>query len=81
MLGWTGRAVLYRCDPPLNGHEYIIVSTITSPHVASAIFPAHIKPVTTETTAMDVQWGAIQQSDAPDHAAALDAHGYTIKAA
>lgn len=70
--------MLYHCNPPLDGHDFVVVSTITDPP-QTAIFAAHIEPVRVESQGMTVDWGSIQPMGVGDHASALLERGYEIK--
>ena len=78
MAGWQGRAILYRCDPPLDGSEFVVVSTVGQPP-KTAILPANITPVVVEGRTMTIDWGAHDTTCAADHVTALQARGYTIE--
>lgn len=76
----TGRAdadrALYRLDPPLDGHELVIVSAV--PHVFGGPPETYIFPGNEDGEVTD--WVELEGSfrGAMDHARALAGAGYTV---
>ncbi len=75
--GFRGEACLYKCAPPLEGHEYVVVSA------AFAMFDGpetYIFPADKDGEVID--WGELSGSlrGTLEHEDALQAAGYAIEA-
>jgi len=78
--GFTGDASLYRLDPPLDGHAYVVVSATyalfgSPPGLQTYIFPS-------DADGQVTNWGELDGSYEGDldHEKALHRAGYTVKA-
>lgn len=90
--GFRGEVNLYRLDPPLEGHEYVIVSAVELPDLAlsmdSLLNAVGGYPIATEETYIFgsdsegkvVDWSELPGSikDTKDHAEALREAGYEV---
>lgn len=74
---FSGRAHLYRCDPPLEGHEYVVVSAVVvrwTGEPETCIFPGNEKGAVTSWDELD---GSFQGGC--DHERALRNAGYAVR--
>jgi len=83
--GFRGEAVLFRVEPPLEGHEYVVVSAITPRPVEMSAFTDLFQPETyifgADPEGHVVDWGELPGSfqGAMDIPRALAQAGYEIK--
>jgi len=74
--GWRSYAALYRCEPPHEGEEYVVVSAVDAPYSGpeTYIFPANADGTTKDMAEMPGSFrGAL------DHYTALARAGYERK--
>jgi hypothetical protein len=76
LTGWDGDARLYKCEPPLDGHDHVIVSAVV------ALFSGpetYIFPSNAQGEPKD--YGELTGSfrGALDHAEALRGAGYEVR--
>ena len=76
LIGFSGEARLYRCDPPMEGHEYVVVSatgTFYGVGPETYIFPGDANGEVTD-------WGELDGSfrGGFNHEQALSNAGYDI---
>jgi hypothetical protein len=73
---WTGTAKHYRCDPPLEGHEFVVASATVAMYSGpeTYIFPADAEGRVTG-------WGELEGSyrGGMDHDEALVNAGYEVR--
>lgn len=75
LVGWNGRAKLYRVDPPHEGVEHVVVSAVSAPFSGpeTYIFPADADGNVTSWLELDGSYrGGL------NHVAALVNAGYVV---
>ncbi len=73
--GWRGAASLYKCEPPLDGHEYVIASAANVPFSGPETY---LFPATAEGEAENMTELSGSMKGTLSHAEAFEDAGYTV---